>query len=155
MHLHYHDELQAPTPYPGVSRLISMDQSLGARAITQGLATIAPGATIRPHTHLVEDTFMILRDDVRVLGGDEVIEVRRWQATFLSPANTVHAIRNVGEKTISLCFAQPSVGVASHLVDVDDLRWEAPRGPAAGESASHVQYHDELQADVRTRALPA
>jgi quercetin dioxygenase-like cupin family protein len=148
MHLHYHDELQATTPYPGVSRLICMDQALGAGAITQGLATIEPGATIRPHTHLVEDTFTILRDDVRVLVGDEVIEVRGRPATFLAPGNTMHAIRNVGGKTIFLPFAQPSVGVASHLVDVDDARWQAPSGPAAGESAQHVQYHDELQPDA-------
>ena len=148
MRLHYHDELQAPVPYPGVSRLISMDQPLGSGTITQGLATIEPGATIPPHTHLVEDCFTILRDDVRVLVGDEVIEVRGRRATFLAPANTMHAIRNVGEKTIFLPFAQPSVGVASHLVDVDDERWQAPSGPAAGESARHVQYHDELDADA-------
>ncbi len=148
MHLHYHDELQAPTPYPGVSRLISMDQPLGSGAIQQGLATIEPGATIRPHTHLVEDCFTILRDDVRVLIGEETIEVRGRRATFLAPANTMHAIRNVGDKTIFLPFAQPSVGVASHLVDVDDERWEGPSGSAAGESSGHVQYHDELQPDA-------
>lgn len=148
MHLHYHDELQAPTPYPGVTRLISMDRPLGSGAIQQGLATIEPGATIRPHTHLVEDCFTILRDDVRVLVGDEVIDVRGRRATFLAPANTMHAIRNVGERTIFLPFAQPSVGVASHLVDVDDRSWDAPSGPAARGSGAHVQYHDELQADA-------
>ena len=119
MDLHYHDELQAPTPYPGVSRLISMDQPLGAGAITQGLATIEPGATIRPHTHLVEDSFTILRDDVRVLVGDEVIEVRGRRATFLAPANTVHAIRNIGETPVVLCIAYPSVDVALNVVALD------------------------------------
>jgi quercetin dioxygenase-like cupin family protein len=53
MDLTYHDELTAVSPYPGVSRLVCMDQPFGAAAITQGIVTVEPGGVIKPHTHLV------------------------------------------------------------------------------------------------------
>ena len=116
MHLHYHKDLEAVAPYPGLTRTICMDHSLGAGAITQGLVTVAPGGTIRPHTHLVEESMTLLEGALRVLVGGEVAEVR-GRATFLAPANTVHAMRNVGDTPAVLCIAYPSASVKTLFVE--------------------------------------
>jgi quercetin dioxygenase-like cupin family protein len=119
MNIHYHDELETASPYPGVSRLICMDQKLGAGGITQGMATLEPGGAIKPHTHLVEESITVLQGDVRMLVGEEIVESRGRRLTFLAPANTVHAVRNIGQQPVVLCFAYPSVNVALNFVDVD------------------------------------
>jgi len=38
-------------------------------------------------------------------------------ATFLAPANAVHALRNVGGTPAVLCIAYPSVNVGTYYVD--------------------------------------
>jgi quercetin dioxygenase-like cupin family protein len=48
--------------------------------------------------------------------GEDVVEVHD-RATFLAPANTVHALRNIGAGPAVLCIAYPSVNVATHFVD--------------------------------------
>ena len=96
-----------------------MDQSLGAGAITQGLATIEPGATIRPHTHLVEEAMTLVEGDLLILVGDETAEVRGGGASWFAPANTVHGARNIGQSTAVLVIAYPSIEVAAFPVDVE------------------------------------
>ncbi len=119
MNIHYHDELEAASPYPGVSRMICMDQKLGSGAITQGMVTVEPGAVIKPHTHLVEESITLLEGDARILVGEQVTECRGRRATFVAPGNIVHALRNIGDRPVVLCIAYPSVGVTAHLVDVE------------------------------------
>lgn len=58
MILHHHKDLDAPSPYPGLVRMICMDQHLGSGAITQGMVTIDPGKQSRPHTHRVGTYFV-------------------------------------------------------------------------------------------------
>ena len=53
MILHRHQDLERAAPAPGLFRIISMDQSFGSGAITQGMVTIDPGRQSRPHTHRV------------------------------------------------------------------------------------------------------
>lgn len=118
MNIHYHDELETASPFPGVTRLICMDQKLGAGGITQGLVTLEPGAAVKPHTHLVEESMTVLQGDVRMLVGEEIVESRGRRLTFLAPANTVHAIRNIGQEPLVLSIAYPSVNVALNFVDV-------------------------------------
>ncbi len=117
--MQYHDQLQADVPHSGLTRLITMDRRFGAGAITQGIVTIDPRAAARPHTHRVEESMMLLQGDVRILVGDEVAEVRGRRATFLAPANTVHAVRNIGETPVVICFAHPGVDVALNAVALD------------------------------------
>jgi hypothetical protein len=50
MILHYHRDLEAASPAPGLVRVICMDQPLGSGAITQGMAVLDPGKQTRPHT---------------------------------------------------------------------------------------------------------
>jgi quercetin dioxygenase-like cupin family protein len=119
MNVCYHDEQEWTERFPGFKRMIVMDQPLGSGAITQGMGTIEPGAAILPHTHLVEESVTVLEGDVRVLVGDETIESRGRRLTFLAPANTVHAVRNIGDKTAVVCFAYPSVGVAAFPVEME------------------------------------
>jgi quercetin dioxygenase-like cupin family protein len=121
MNLHFHDELQAVTPYEGLTRLLTMDQSLGSGAVTMGMVTLAPGFIIRPHTHLVEEAITILSGDLIVLVGEERTEVRGRRATFVAPGNTVHGLRNIGSTDAVLCIAYPAVGVAVNLVDGVEL----------------------------------
>jgi quercetin dioxygenase-like cupin family protein len=121
MNINYHDELEAASPWPGVRRMICMDQKLGSAAITQGMVTIEPGGLIKPHTHLVEESMTLLEGDVRVLLGEDIVECRGRRATFLAPANTVHALRNIGQGTAVLCIAYPSVGVTAQLVEGVDF----------------------------------
>ena len=58
----------------------------------------------------------LLEGRLRVLIGTEVAEVDA-PATFLAPANTVHALRNVGSTPAVLCIAYPSVNVGTYYVD--------------------------------------
>jgi quercetin dioxygenase-like cupin family protein len=117
MNLHYHDELEATSPYPGLVRMITMDRPLGAGAITQGMVTLSPGAVIKPHTHLVEESITMLEGDARILVGDEVVEVRGRRCTFVAPGNTVHGMRNIGDRDVILSIAYPSVGVTLNFVE--------------------------------------
>jgi quercetin dioxygenase-like cupin family protein len=121
MNVTYHDEVEAVSPYPGFSRLITMDQQFGSAAITQGMVTIEPGGVIRPHTHLVEESVTVLEGDVRILVGDETIESNGRRLTFLAPANTVHAVRNIGDRPAQLTMAYPSVGVTLNFVEGIDF----------------------------------
>lgn len=116
MILHPHKDLDAPSPYPGLVRTICMDQHLGAGAITQGMVTIEPGKQSRPHTHKVEESMTLLQGRLRVLIGNETAEVEA-PATFLAPANTVHAMRNTGTVLVVMCIAYPSVNVGTYFVD--------------------------------------
>lgn len=116
MILHSHKDLDAPSPYLGLVRMICMDQHLGAGAITQGMVTIEPGKQSRPHTHRVEESMTLLQGRLRVLIGSEVADVQA-PATFLAPANTVHAMRNVGTEPVLICIAYPSVNVDTFFVD--------------------------------------
>ena len=59
MILHRHQDLERAAPAPGLFRIISMDQSLGSGAITQGMVTIEPGRQSRPHTHRVEESMTV------------------------------------------------------------------------------------------------
>lgn len=113
---HKHSELDAPSPFPGVARMISMDAHLGSGAITQGIVTMQPGAQSRPHTHKIEESMLLLSGQLRVLIGGEIFEVRE-PATFLAPANTVHAIRNIGSEPAVICIAYPGVNVETIFVD--------------------------------------
>jgi len=116
MILHHHKDLDAPSPYPGLVRMICMDQHLGSGAITQGMVTIDPGRQSRPHTHRVEESMTLLAGRLRVLIGSEVTEVQA-PATFLAPANTVHAMRNIGTEPVVMCIAYPSVNVGTYFMD--------------------------------------
>ena len=116
MILHHHKDLEAVSPYPGIVRLVCMDQHLGAGAITQGMVTLEPGTRSRPHTHRVEESMTLLEGELRVLIGAEVTDVRA-PATFLAPANTVHAMRNIGARPALMCIAYPSVNVGTSFVD--------------------------------------
>jgi quercetin dioxygenase-like cupin family protein len=113
----YHDELEKVSPYPGLTRLITMDRPLGAGAITQGMVWVEPGMVIKAHTHLVEESITLLEGDARVLVGREVLEIRGRRATFLAPANTVHGLRNIGDQPLLLCIAYPGVGVQAFLTE--------------------------------------
>ena len=116
MILHYHSQLEAAQPYPGLVRMVCMDRHLGSGAITQGMVTIEPTMHVRPHTHLVEESMTLLEGRLRLLIGSELIEVN-GRATFLAPANTVHALRNIGDTPAVLCIAYPSVNVGTYFVD--------------------------------------
>lgn len=116
MILLHHKDLETVSPYPGLARTICMDQHLGAGAITQGMVTIDPGGQSRPHTHRVEESMTLLERRLRVLIGGEVTEVEA-PATFLAPANTVHALRNIGTAPAVLCIAYPAVNVGTYFVD--------------------------------------
>jgi quercetin dioxygenase-like cupin family protein len=117
MNLTYHDQLEATSPYPGFRRMITMDQKFGSGAITQGMVWVEPGGVIRPHTHLIEESITLLEGEARVLVGDETVEIRGRRATFVAPANTVHAVRNIGQGEVVLCIAYPSVGVTLNFVE--------------------------------------
>ena len=116
MILHRHRDLGTVSPYPGLTRTICMDQPLGSGAITQGIVTIDPGHQTRPHTHRVEESMTLLEGKLQVLVGMDVAQVE-GPATFLAPANTVHALRNVGIRPALLCIAYPSVNVGTYFVD--------------------------------------
>src|SRR5919202_4877981 len=107
MNINFHDELEAVSPYPGFSRLITMDQKFGSGAITMGMVTVEPGGVIRPHTHLVEEAITILEGEARILVGNETTENRGRRATFVAPGNTVHGLRNIGQGPVVLCIAYP------------------------------------------------
>ena len=117
MNITYHDELEAVSPYPGLTRKITMDKQFGAGGITQGMVTIEAGMAVRPHTHLVEESITLLEGDLRILVGDETTEVRGRRCTFVAPANVVHALRNIGDTPALLCIAYPGVGVTAQMAD--------------------------------------
>ncbi len=58
----------------------------------------------------------LLAGRLRVLIGSEVTEVQA-PATFLAPANTVHAMRNIGTEPVVMCIAYPSVNVGTYFMD--------------------------------------
>ena len=117
MNITYHDELEPVSPYPGLVRLITMDKQYGSAAITQGMVTVEVGGAVRPHTHLIEESITLLEGDIRILVGDETLEVRGRRCTFVAPGNVVHAVRNIGDRPAILCIAYPGVGVTAQMVD--------------------------------------
>jgi quercetin dioxygenase-like cupin family protein len=127
MVLHRHLDLERASPAPGLFRIIVMDEKLGSGAITQGMVRLEPGRQTRPHTHRVEESMTLLEGRLRVLIGTEVAEVDA-PATFLAPANTVHALRNVESTPAVLCIAYPSVNVGTYYVDGSSSRGNGARG---------------------------
>ena len=120
MIIYRHRDLERAEPAPGLSRIIVMDEKLGSGAITQGMVTLQPGRQTRPHTHRVEESMTLLEGRLRVLIGADVAEVDA-PATVLAPANTVHALQNVGGSPAVLCIAYPSVNVGTYYVEGVDF----------------------------------
>src|SRR5687768_15739024 len=118
MNVTQHDPASAVQPFPGVSRQITVDKSTGAGAITMGVVLVEPGGTIRPHTHLVEEAITVVSGEALILVGDETAEIR-GTASFVAPANVVHAMRNIGQTTVTLVIAYPSVEVAAFPANRD------------------------------------
>lgn len=113
-----HEEIQGEARGPGVTRKLTIDKSTGAGAITAGVVYIEPGGLIPPHTHLVEEAITLIEGRVRILDGTETAEVTA-PASWLAPANTVHATRNIGNGPATLVIAYPAVEVAAFRVEVD------------------------------------
>ena len=113
-----HDEIEGEARGPGVIRKLTIDKSTGAGAVTAGVVTIEKGGVIPPHTHLVEEAITLIEGHVRILEGTETAEVSA-PASWLAPANTVHATRNIGDGPATLVIAYPAVEVGATRVDVE------------------------------------
>jgi quercetin dioxygenase-like cupin family protein len=150
MILHRHQDLEGASPAPGLSRIISMDQSLGSGAITQGMVTTEPGRQSRPHTHRVEEAMTLLEGRLRVLIGSEGVAEVDAPATFLAPANTVHALRNVGATPAVLWY--PSMNVGPYFVDGSTTSvGPAPRALASGGAGRQTRSGPAPRAGSRAR----
>jgi quercetin dioxygenase-like cupin family protein len=113
-----HADLPGEERGPGVTRRITVDRSTGAGAITAAVIHLEPGGTIPPHTHLVEEAMTLMEGQLRILVGEEQVEIgagTSWHA----PANTVHGARNVGQTQAVMVIAYPAIEVAAFRVEVD------------------------------------
>lgn len=113
----FHRDRVTANPRPGVERMVVADREDGTGAISMLVAVLAPGAAILPHTHLVEEAFTVLEGDVRVLLDDETHELLGGGVTVVAPANTAHAVRNIGSVPVRIVAAYPSVNVTMTRVN--------------------------------------
>jgi quercetin dioxygenase-like cupin family protein len=113
-----HADIQGEARGPGVTRKLTIDKSTGAGAITAGVVYLEPGGTIAPHTHLVEEAMTLVEGTLKILVGTETDEVSAG-TSWLAPANTIHAARNVGDGQATLIIAYPAIEVGATRVDVE------------------------------------
>lgn len=113
-----HDDIPGEARGPGVIRKLTIDKSTGAGAITAGVVYLEPGGVIPPHTHLVEEAITLIEGHVRILDGTETAEVTA-PASWLAPANKIHATRNIGDGPATLVIAYPAIEVGATRVEVE------------------------------------
>ena len=113
-----HADIPGESRGPGVTRKLTIDKSTGAGAITAGMVYLEPGGTIMPHTHLVEEAMTLVEGRLKILVGTEMDEVSAG-TSWLAPANTIHAARNIGEGQATLIIAYPAVEVGATRVEAD------------------------------------
>jgi quercetin dioxygenase-like cupin family protein len=113
-----HDDIPGESRGPGVTRKITIDKSTGSGAITAGVVFLEPGGLIPPHTHLVEEAITLIEGHVKILDGTETAEVTA-PASWLAPANKIHATRNIGDGRATLVIAYPANEVGATRVDVE------------------------------------
>ena len=111
------DQGKTATPFPRVTRTITMDRATGTGGISMGVARVEPGATIKPQPHLVEEVMTLVDGEILILVGDETSELRGGIVSWVAPANTVHAVRNIGQRPATIVIAYPGVEVAAFPVD--------------------------------------
>jgi quercetin dioxygenase-like cupin family protein len=113
-----HEDIQGEARGPGVTRKLTIDKSNGAGAITAGVVYLEPGGTITPHTHLDEEAMTLVEGKLKILVGTVTDEVSAG-TSWLAPANTIHAARNIGDGQATLIIAYPAIEVGATRVDVD------------------------------------
>lgn len=108
-------EIAREQMYPGASRLHYIDRKTGAAGLSMGLLTLEPHGALPLHTHLVEDTMIVLEGEgVLVLDGKEY-PVSKGMG-LIAPANTPHCIRNDGDKPFTIVYAWPATDVERFVV---------------------------------------
>ena len=86
--------------------------------MTRGVVYLEPGGTIPPHTHLVEEAMTLIEGKLKILVDTETNEVSAG-TNWLTPANTVHGARNIGDGQATLIIAYPAIEVGATRVDVE------------------------------------
>lgn len=104
--------------FPGVWHRYHVDAELGAAAVTLATARLAPGATVPPHTHPVEDAMVVLEGSGELFVGDDVYALSPGSG-YLAPANIVHGVRNTSDEELVIIFTWPAINVSRKLMQAD------------------------------------
>ena len=98
--------------------LIGDDES-NTQGLTYGIMEMPQGTFVHAHFHADNEVFHILKGEGVALIDKDVTEVGPG-AIFYIPGNTVHGIRNTGQKMLKVIWVFPSnkfSEIEYHLVD--------------------------------------
>lgn len=105
-----HSERPVTTPYPGVTRQTIVCRETGAGALTTSYLVIEPGATVRVHTHKVEEAMLVSQGEGIAILGNEEVPVKA-PTTVLAPAGVRHGFRNTGSVPMVVSGIFPALDV--------------------------------------------
>ena len=108
-------DIETKELFPGVVVRKGIDRDIGAKSVTMGHMSIAPGCGLPKHKHIVEDCMIIIQGQ-GILYIDEVAYPFQAGDQILVPTGTCHSLQNTGEECLILVFTYPSVDVARILV---------------------------------------
>ena len=103
-------DVEATSRFEGVHGKPLINPDTGSGAITMGELTLAPGAYLPPHTHLIEEAFFIFEGKGLTIRNAEEIPVEAGTA-ILAETGVAHGFRNNSAAPLKMVFMYPAVNV--------------------------------------------
>ena len=101
---------------PGTERWALVDGDNGAESLSVGDLHLAPGASMRTHTHPTEEAMVILEGELEAVLGDEKIPVTIGH-TILAPPGVKHGFLNRSSQPARLMAIFPTATIERTFVD--------------------------------------
>ena len=109
------EEVVREQMFPGASRLHYIDRKTGAGGLSMGILTLEPHSGLPLHTHLVEDSMIVLEGNGVLVLGEEEFPVSKGMG-LIAPANIPHCIRNDSEEPFTIVYSWPATDVELFIV---------------------------------------
>lgn len=109
-------ELPVDRSDPGVEALRLVNRERGAKTMTAGVATFAPGVAIPLHTHPTEETVIVLEGRATAYAEGQVFYLDKYDTTIMPPL-TLHRFVNETDEPMVIAYFYPGIDVSRDEVE--------------------------------------
>jgi len=109
-------ELPVDRSDPGVDALRLVNRKNGAKSMTAGIATFAPGASILWHTHPCEETVIIIEGEATAHVRSEKFRLGKYD-TMIMPPRVPHCFSNDTDRSMTIAYFYPVPDAARDPVE--------------------------------------
>jgi quercetin dioxygenase-like cupin family protein len=134
------DDLVVINPGPGEYVHVMEGQRHGYDNLTIGITYTAPGGAPPMHTHIGEESHVLLEGEILYALGDEIFTMKAPYVVNIPPM-VPHAFQNLGDELAELVVIFPT-NVWEYDV-LDYFPWETPEAKAIVEQAKQRREHTQ------------